>query len=218
MSATAITRRHVVMAQHWYDSKYVFCDTNGISHVRNIVEWHQVPDTDLLLGRLNEDLPPTITIPKILPADYSEHLFKGMYLPVVCVTDDKSASITELAELNCSQRASVGGGRVVTYFNLGSTASTNRVSAARSRIRFSTIEGNSGSPVFLIAGNRLVFLFSKHLGSETPGARPRYWGPLASHHLEKIQRVINTWEGANANLYLLDLLPLEPFDRVEQNE
>ncbi|MDO5317171.1 MAG: hypothetical protein Q4G65_00955 [bacterium] len=207
--ATAITKRHVVMANHWHNSRYVFCDTNGMTHTRMVVSAYTVPGTDLRLGRLDEDLPDSISIPKILPSNYVDEISTGKYLPGVCLTHEKTASVAELSDLDCSQRNSSNN---VLYHQLGQTASTNHVSLARNRIRAATTDGYSGCPVFLVMGNQLVFLFSKHLGH--PGVRTwtPNWGPMITHCLDMIQSRIDLWEGDESEKYRLNVLPLECFN------
>ena len=208
-SATAITRRHVVMAQHSYGRVYIFCDINGVTYERTVTGDYNIPDTDFRLGRLNEDLPATISTPKILPADYAKFLHDGKYLPVVCVTHEKSASVAELIELNCSQVCATDN---VRYHFLGHTAATNHVSVARNRIRAATTDGKSACPVFLVAGNQLVFLFSKFLGYSGLRTWSPYWGPMISHYLRDVQSKIDSWEGDDADRYQLDFLSVESLD------
>ena len=75
-----------------------------------------------------------------------------------------------------------------------------------------TTDGYSGCPVFLVMGNQLVFLFSKHLGH--PGVRTwtPNWGPMITHYLDMIQSRIDLWEGDESEKYRLNVLPLECFN------
>jgi hypothetical protein len=74
-------------------------------------------------------------------------------------------------------------------------------------VRGATVDGNSGCPVFVVAGNDLVLLFSKHLGQKGGETWKRYWGPVLPFRLEVIQRKIDEWEGADASQY-----QIAPFD------
>ena len=210
-SATAVTRRHVVLANHWSDSSYIFFDTNGVDYIRTIVSSIRIPGTDLRLGRLNEDLPDSISVPKVLPANFSRYVGKGKYLPIVCLTHKKTASVAELATLDCSQRCSDDN---ITYNQLAKTEETNYVSSVRKQIRAATVDGLSGSPVFLVVDNQLVFLFSKHMGYRDRATWAPNWGPMISYHLDTIQSVINNWEGSNASRYQLNILSSADFDVI----
>ena len=66
-AATLITRKHVVLASHWYNSgTYTFCDTNGLICVRTLVRREGISD-DLSLGFLNEPLPDSF-MPAYVPS------------------------------------------------------------------------------------------------------------------------------------------------------
>ena len=69
------------------------------------------------------------------------------------------------------------------------------------------MDGNSGCPVFLVVGNELLLLFSKHLGHLSVETWSSSWGPSLPFRLEAIQRKIDEWEGVNTGSY-----QIVPFD------
>jgi len=151
----------------------------------------------MLLGRLVSDLPETIQLPKILGTNMIDLIADCKYLPGICMNNRKAATILELDSLNCDVTAS----DKKTYRQMGKTSGGNVVSPERSSIWVSTVVGNSSSPVFLLAGNDLIFLFSKHLGHKGEGASAETWGPVLSYRLTEVQNKINEWEGTDASGY-----------------
>ena len=211
-TATAITRRHVVMAKHWWawnSRLYTFCDTNGVLHIRNIIAALQISD-DLLLGRLDSPLPDSIRLPKILPIGYANYIGDGKHLPALCVNQEKAATVLEIADLNCEVTDSGG----THHSKYASNLPDNYVSTQRHDIRAVTSGGNSSSPVFLVAGDDLIFLFSKHLGSKDELTWCWFYGPMITHHVASVQSTINAWEGENQGLYQVEMLDLSVFNGI----
>ena len=68
--------------------------------------------------------------------------------------------IAELDALDCE----VTDDRGIQYQHYSRTSQTNYVSLQRCRVRGTTVNECSGCPVFLMVGDKLVLLFSKHLG------------------------------------------------------
>ena len=203
-AATLITRKHVVLAHHWVNDQngYTFCDTNGQVCTRTLV-WSERISDDLRLGRLNEPLPDSFKPANVPSTNIIVYLAAGKYLPTLCINQEKCASIAELVFLDGETTDNRG----IHYQHYGCTSQTNLVSAKRCNVRGSTVDGNSGCPVFVVAGNELVLLFSKHLGQKNGETWKMFWGPMLPFRLEAIQRKINQWEGDNANMY-----QIVPFD------
>ena len=201
-AATLITRKHVVMAAHWASWDYVFCDTNGQICTRTISRIADISD-DLRLGQLNTPLPDSFKPASVMSTNYVRYISAGKYLPTLCLNQEKGATVLELEDLNC-RVLETGRGWHSQY---GKNSMTNYVSVQRTNIRGTTPGGNSGCPVFLVVGNELVLLFSKHLGSHTEDRWCHFWGPTLSFRLESIQNKINEWEGLDAGQF-----QLVPFD------
>ena len=202
-TATLITRKHVVMAEHWFANDYKFCDTNGVVMSRNVVQWKNISD-DLRLGQLNEPLPDSFKPAHVPSTSIVRYLATGKYLPTLCLNQEKGASVAELIAIDSETTSNSG----VHYRHYGCTSQTNLVSAQRCNIRGATVDGNSGSPVFVVAGNTLVLLFCKHLGQKNGETWKRFWGPMLPFRLEAIQRKIDEWEGDDAGLY--QIVPFDP--------
>ena len=201
-TATLITRKHVVMAAHWPWSIYKFCDTNGIVQTRTVVKSEPISD-DLLLGRLNEPLPDSFKPARISTTNLLSYLATGKYIPALCLNQEKGATVLELAALD-AEATRTGGGH---FFHYGHTSHTNLVSTQRCNVRRAAVDGNSGCPVFVVAGNKLVLLFAIHLMNRGIETWTNSWGPMLPFRLEVVQQKINEWEGDDANQY-----QVVPFD------
>ena len=208
-TATLITRKHVVMARHWPATVYRFCDTNGVVLTRTVVANDDISD-DLRPGRLNEPLPDSFKPASVMSTNYVRYLSTGKYLPTLCLNQEKGATVLELESLNC--RVQENG--ETWHGQYGQNNMTNHVSAQRSNIRGATPGGNSGCPVFLVAGNELVLLFSKHLGSRTEDRWCRFSGPMLPFRLEAIQSKIDEWEGLDASQYQIDPIDFSSFGTI----
>ena len=203
-AATLITRKHVVLANHWYNGNkgYTFCDTNGQVCVRSLLRSYPISD-DLRLGCLNEALPESFKPAQIPATNIVHYLATGKYLPTLCLNQEKGASVAELIAIDTETTSDRG----IHYQHYGCTSQTNLVSAQRCNVRGATVDGNSGCPVFVVVGDELVLLFSKHLGQKGGETWRRYWGPVLPFRLEAIQRKIDEWEGDDASMY-----QVVPFD------
>jgi len=202
MMATAITRRHVIMAAHWHvTSNYTFV-VNGQAVTRHVERTHLLAGSDMLLGRLNDDLPEAIHLPMVLSTNLLGSITSCKYLPGVCINNRKAATILELDGMNCDVPV-VGGG---VYHQMGKTSAANVVSSDRVAVRSATVVGNSSSPVFLLIGEELIFLFSKHLGYKGIGASTESWGPVITYRLTVLQGKINEWEGEDAHAYQINVI------------
>ena len=74
--AAAITPKEVVQAWHTRGSAgrvVTFTDRSGVQHQRTIVETSQRLGSDLVIQRLDADLPDTITPAKVFPADVDQY-------------------------------------------------------------------------------------------------------------------------------------------------
>jgi len=209
--ATLITRKHIVMAQHWYNesNEYAFCDSSGLVCGRSVVQKVNV-FKDLLLGRLDSPLPDSFKPASVMSTNFVNFLSTGRYLPTLCVNQEKCATVLELENLNVETVDKWGR----HYAQYGMNSHTNIVSSQRRAVRAVTYGGSSGCPVFAVVGDELILLFAKHLGYSNEETWSPFWGPMLSFQLEKIQRTINQWEGADASLYQLVPFDVGSYDEV----
>ncbi len=203
-TATAITRRHVLVSSHWHSNHYRFCDTNGNVIVREYDRTARIHE-DTLLARLTVSLPETVVPAKLLSGDYVEYVGDGKYLPTLCVNENQQVVIGELDGFNTE----------VSAFRLyGKVSATNIVTESRVRIRSSISIGQSSSPVFLLVENTPVLLLLKHWGSPNALQWNPTWGPSLPYFIDKIQRTIDSWEGTG--VYSLDVIDLSGFEKLNK--
>jgi hypothetical protein len=168
--AVAITRRHVILSSHWHDDHYTFRDANGNITNLSIIAQTSIPGGDSTIGRLSGLLPETICLPKILPSDYEDYIGNGAYLPTISLNWDAAAIVLEINTLD--RRAA---GELLHYCGL---ESTNVVSQQRAIVRGLVNKGYSSTPTFLLLGNDLIYLCSKHTGDRLDTQWGPYWGPI----------------------------------------
>jgi len=146
-------------------------------------------------------VPSIVRIPKVLNAESANYVDECKYLPCVCINQRKAATVLELTRLKCT----VTSGNY-TYRQMGSVSATNVVGSCRAVLRAATADGNSGSPVFLLVNDELIFLFSKHLGVPGVATWTPSSGPTISYRLAEVQSKINQWEGEISNDYQINVI------------
>lgn len=204
-TATAITRKHIVVAGHWYDTNYTFCDTNGLVVTVEVdVDNLPLATDDFLICRLKNPLPPSFKPARILPYNFADYVQSVKYLPAICFNQEKAATVLELSGADCHVTDKYNN----EFWHYGEASSTNIVSDFRVAMRGQNLDGYSGSPVFLLAGSDLVYLFSKHLGIKDKDTWMPTSGPMVSLRLEYVRQIIKEWEGEDAELYQLDVINL----------
>ena len=208
-TATLITQKHVVMAKHWPASTYAFCNTNGVMLRRTVLQWSNISD-DLRLGRLDEALPESFTPAHVPSTNIERYFASGKYLPVLCFNQEKGASVLELTTIDGETTDNNGW----HYNHYGSTSNTNLVSVQRCNVRGATVDGNSGCPVFVVADDKLILLFSNHLGFRDAETWRPHWGPGIPFRLEAIQNRIDEWEGDDAYLYQVEPFYFNSFSEI----
>lgn len=84
--AAAITPREIAQAWHTRGAvgrTVTFTDRNGVQHQRTITETSQQLGDDLVIQRLNEDLPDTITPAKVFPDDVEDYFSLATFTETV---------------------------------------------------------------------------------------------------------------------------------------
>ncbi len=158
-TATAITRRHVVMAAHFIrptEIPVVFQDAAGQRHVRHLTQVKTLTHVgDIAIGRLDQPLPAGVRHYRLAgPLD-------AVPMRLALVTDQKMT-----LSLHRVDRAAAG--RVM----LGYDPSIERV------FWRNLVPGDSGHPAFVIDGGELKLLTTFTTGG--PGSGPFYGEPAIS--------------------------------------
>lgn len=164
-TATAISRRHVVMAAHFARSPstpLIFHDRDGVPHERRLTGITPLrPLGDIAVGTLDAPLPAQIThYPLAGPDD-------ATYKRAVLVTDQtRTVSIHRIGPVR---------GRNV---QLGFDPEIDR------RLWRNLVHGDSGNPAFILKGGRLHLLTTFSTGG--PGAGPFFGHPDIRARLREI--------------------------------
>ncbi len=158
-TATAISRRHVVMAAHFIRPTTVpliFHDRSGARHVRTITRVQTLGGVgDIAIGSLNAPLPPGVAhYPLATAAD-------GEPMRLALVTD-------QTMTLSLHRIGRVSAGRVMLGYDPLIPKTYNR----------NLIVGDSGNPAFAISGGNLRLLTTFTTGG--PGTGPFYGDPAVS--------------------------------------
>ena len=177
--ATAITRWHVLGANHWkHDtgSKLYFCDLHDRTVVRTVVAGTEIrPDikSDIWLAVLDEALPDSIQPVAVMPGKWTERL----HAPGLPVAAMNQASAMGSAELLSAEQPVNG------WFRHGYLY---RAAAIAPRLGFQPMRaGDSGYPVLTIVETNLVLL-----GHLTLEIGSKFLGPDYSSYAEDIQSAI----------------------------
>ena len=170
-TATLVTKRHVVMANHYkrsVGSLIIFHDRYGKKITRTLIKTRRVPSSDVAVGLLSEDLPSgykTYALPTPLE-DYT-HL-KGT---TAAVTDQN---------------------RRIFFHKVGGVY-RNRISFQHHKPNLhgwakNLIKGDSGNPSFIISGGELVLIETHTFGGSGSGP---FYGALSIQ--SDLQRIISEW-------------------------
>lgn len=149
LGITAISRRHIAGANHAIaapGSTVVFVTKDSQVVTRTLTSTMQVGDSDIRVGLLNSDLPDSIAHYPVLPADWRNWLpTLGEGMPVMILDAEEFGLVGESLF-----------GDYVSY--------NSSLVSPRSLFWETLVGGDSGNPVFLIFGNRLVLLTCHHYG------------------------------------------------------
>jgi hypothetical protein len=158
--ATAITKRHIIMAKHFKlqasDVVY-FVDPDGTWVSRTISATADHASQDISVGVLNEELPDNISFSKVLPSNINDYLktttvdiIEEYYKPIVAGFDfEKKLTLNVLTAVNSFSFKS-------TTFDSNPT----NVPDPYDNLAELLTTGDSGNPIFLIIGGEAVLLTS----------------------------------------------------------
>ncbi len=152
--ATLISPRHVLGSRHAtpsVDSRLVFESSDGYTFTNRVVDLRvPVLSSDIIIGLLESEMPSQFHPAKILPANYADYIGTAVGLPVLAFDQEGKALVREISDMewhfvsperdsiNVRFRSPNNEGRLALYEDL--------------------IIGDSGRPVFFVAGNDVVLL------------------------------------------------------------
>ena len=146
-AGTAVSKRHFIQAAHYTTPpgvKIRFRGVDGKSVTRTVVATNQVPNCDIMVGLMDEPLPDTVHPARLLPKDFAEYIGDEVRLPGLMLDFDEHAILSEFGRLSPTPRGFAD-----------SFAPTN---ALRKAFFEEVVEGDSGNPKFLLAGNEPILV------------------------------------------------------------
>ena len=166
MTLTLVSRRHVVMAAHYYRSpgdRVVFHDRQGRFLERKLIEKKKVHG-DSAVGLLNEPVPPGYRAYPL--PDSSTDREKLIGRPVMVTDQNRRLFFHKV--------------RAVSQFGISFEYDVDDRHGWGKKL----VAGDSGNPSFLIVGKQLVLVETHTSGG--PGAGPYYGSELLQENLRKV--------------------------------
>ena len=164
MTATLVTRRHVVMAGHYLrkpGDKVIFHDRQGKRLERTLVKTKRLK-YDVGVGLLDRDVPATH---RIYPLPVTREDFSGIIGRTAVITDqNRRLFFHEITRVN--------------QYTTGFQHPKPTLHGHAKKL----IAGDSGNPSFLISGNELVLIETHTFGGA--GAGPFYGGAVIQKNLQ----------------------------------
>jgi hypothetical protein len=173
-SGTLISPRHILLAKHFTiallpgGTPILFVDDSGNVITRKLIRY-EFDTTDIAIGLLDSDIPPSIKFAKVLPKNYTTYLDIAQSNPILygVAIDQQEKAIAK--HISYIQNYTTGG---VTIPNI------IVISLNSNDVLFSFTEtlitGDSGNPGFLIIDNELVVLTTWWTASSGPFITTRY--------------------------------------------
>jgi hypothetical protein len=160
-----ISPRHIVSAAHFPvppGTTIRWVTRTNVTVERQVIAQRQVAGTDIMVGLLDTEVPATITVARILPADYPGKLpLAG--LPLLCSDKEKKALVANVR--------TTGGGAI--YIEAPAQA-------ARAAFFEDWIGGDSGSPGLIFVRSKPVLLLAAENPTNGPDCSARQAGIAAA--------------------------------------
>jgi len=174
-AGTAISKRHIVFANHFPLSKgerIAFVGEFGETSHYTLKNTKAIHNTDIMVGLLDYELTPDIHPARILHDNFQKSLPIGTKWPVVTFNQKEQAF---LSELSCHSNNETG---VVQVRNLGTVNNTWR------KFKGMMISGDSGNPAFLIYRGQAILLYCLLRGGDG-------YGPMIHCHKQEVQQAMD---------------------------
>lgn len=191
-AGTLITKKHIILAKHFVPSiisggtPIIFIDDNNNIVTRKLINIISDTPTDISIGLLDEEIPDTIKLAKVLPKNYIDYLGSNQHILAVALDQEEKAIVKVWTGLLTFNIKNADNQTVYTYKYI------NVVSANASYVKpqlqkyslfgENIISGDSGNPIFIIIDNELVLLGCWH----TPWS-----GPFVTDRYDEINQMIN---------------------------
>jgi hypothetical protein len=188
---TLISARQILFSKHYpfgVGDEIRFDTSSGTTVARTVVAVNPVPNTDLSVGLLDSDVPAGITPASVLPADYASYFpLDGSEIPVDRLNAAKQSGVWETTLIEGQGASSAGTFDAFTFTHPSADLTPDRAA-------FSTtvVNGDSGSPIFIILDNKPVLI-----SLVTSGTDAAFCGPVISDYIDQINQVMAAQAAAN---------------------
>lgn len=179
-AGTLVTRRHVVCAAHYGipiidgGTPIHFVTRDNAVVTRRVVACLNDGPSDIYIGLLDDEVPPSIAIAPVLPSDFERHLGSRNAILAVGLDAEEKTSLT-VCDTFFNDRFSVS-----ALNSNWMPPEFKALAACGERV----VAGDSGNPVFIIIDSELVLLGCWWSASDGPHVGARH--ELVNRMIEKL--------------------------------
>jgi len=145
---TLVSPRHLIWANHFNipnGTQIIFVSNNNTTVTRTVANSSPIPNTDIQVGVLNEDVEEGVSFYAVMPSTWREYLATVFqtFLPLVTTDQEQKAlcreltTITEASDFIAHRRAQ---------------------QAERQALSEQIVVGDSGQPLFLVLNGQMILL------------------------------------------------------------
>ncbi len=149
-AGTLISPKHIVYANHFQypiGTTIVFIDSAGAVVSRTVQAKAYIQNSDIIVGVLNEAVPNTVAFYPIMSGDEINHYFDTTTgMPLVVLDQEGKAIVRNVV--------------LIGHPQLKRTLHQVATSLPRSLFSEELVDGDSGNPGFLVAGDQLILNFT----------------------------------------------------------
>ena len=174
-AGTLISKRHIIFAKHfplWKGVRILFVGADGGVCPCYIDRTKEIPDSDVMIASLENEVTPNIHPAKILPEDYETFVGDGRGLPVAIFNQNREVFLADVS--------------ILTIIKGVSRSMGCKLPKVESHRRFNKRvgPGDSGCPAFILIGNEPILLLCLHRGGYGVG-------PLVHGYRKEIQTAMD---------------------------
>jgi hypothetical protein len=189
-TGTLISPRHILLANHFrikIGKKLIFVDMNNNCYIRTLSNSLQVGSSDIRIGLLDSDLPPSVSFCKVANSDLVSITSTSNRIPIMFVDQERKVLVGD-------------------YFDEGGASGFLNMPTNAQRVNFyeTPIPGDSGNPICFVYNNKLILLFGFLWSSG---------GPSVPYYINEINSVMATLGGG----YTLSIFNKEDIVSQEKN-
>jgi len=189
-TGTLISPRHIILANHFrikIGKKLIFVDMNNNCYIRTLSNSLQVGSSDIRIGLLDSDLPPSVSFCKVANSNLVSITSTSNRIPIIFLDQERKVLVGD-------------------YFDESGASGFLNTPTNAQRLNFNEtpIPGDSGNPICFVYNNKLILLFAFLWSSG---------GPSVPYYINEINSVMTTLGGG----YTLSIFNKEDIISQEKN-